>query len=65
MNQINKPRRADLERAIHERHIQRVRAISTRSYGGKPGEQQAARNADLPASELQAARELQFLHSNA
>lgn len=60
----NKLTTVELERAIHQRHMDRVRAISARAYAGKPGEQQAARNADLKASELQAARELHFLHFN-
>lgn len=59
-----KPTVAELERAIHERKMARVREVCERTYYGKPHEQQAARNAALAEVEQQAARELRFLNMN-
>lgn len=60
--QDTKPSAAELARAVQERHMQRVRAISAQ-YGAPnlTDAQQAARDAALHESTNRAARELQFL----
>uniref|UniRef100_E6PQ83 Uncharacterized protein n=1 Tax=mine drainage metagenome TaxID=410659 RepID=E6PQ83_9ZZZZ len=60
--QDTKPSPAELARAVQERHMERVRNITSKYAAPNLTEAQVLqRNAELRESENQAARELQFL----
>lgn len=56
------PTPAELAKAVQDRHMERVRSVASKYAAPILTEAQiAARDAELRASEIQAARELQFL----
>ncbi|MBW4048846.1 MAG: hypothetical protein HIU89_13240 [Proteobacteria bacterium] len=63
--QDTKPSPAELARAVQERHMERVRNITSKYAAPNLTEAQVLqRNAELRESENQAARELRFLGRN-
>ncbi len=64
MQDINAPTSADLERAVHQRHMARVREICGTTFYGTPYQQQAARDALMREAELKAAQERRAIALN-